>query len=198
MRTRQHPTLFEAEAARPDGFRYGPEFLERAEEAELLAHFAGLTFGEFRMRGVVARRRTVQFRWHYSFETFRLTPAEDPPEYLVDLQARAERFAGTPPGALDEILVTEYQPGATIGWHRDAPPFGLVVGVSVAEAALNQYICCQCRERESYSQRSWLSGQTYFTVEADGRLSSACGRSGSSIRRWSQFTQRRSPGCSGQ
>lgn len=131
MRTRQHPTLFEAEAARPEGFRYEPEFLERAEEADLLARFADLTFGEFRMRGVVARRRTAQFRWHYSFETFRLTPAEDPPEYLVDLQARAERFAGTPPGALDEILVTEYQPGATIGWHRDAPPFGLVVGVSL-------------------------------------------------------------------
>jgi alkylated DNA repair dioxygenase AlkB len=34
--------------------------------------------------------------------------------------------------AFSEALVTEYQPGATIGWHRDAPPFGVVGGVSLA------------------------------------------------------------------
>jgi alkylated DNA repair dioxygenase AlkB len=32
---------------------------------------------------------------------------------------------------LAQILVTRYPPGATIGWHRDAPMFGpTVVGVS--------------------------------------------------------------------
>src|SRR5205823_5561673 len=30
-----------------------------------------------------------------------------------------------------EVLVTEYKPGAGIGWHRDAPPFGIVAGVSL-------------------------------------------------------------------
>jgi alkylated DNA repair dioxygenase AlkB len=29
------------------------------------------------------------------------------------------------------VLVTEYTPGAGIGWHRDAPSFGVVVGVSL-------------------------------------------------------------------
>ncbi len=33
-----------------------------------------------------------------------------------------------------EALVTHYPPGAGIGWHRDAPAFGLVVGVSLLGA----------------------------------------------------------------
>jgi alkylated DNA repair dioxygenase AlkB len=37
-------------------------------------------------------------------------------------------------GALREVLVTEYRPDAGIGWHRDAPAFGLVVGVSLLSA----------------------------------------------------------------
>ncbi len=28
--------------------------------------------------------------------------------------------------------MTEYQPGAGIGWHRDAPPFGIIAGISLA------------------------------------------------------------------
>lgn len=32
------------------------------------------------------------------------------------------------------MLVTEYPAGATIGWHRDAPMFGVVVGVSLLTA----------------------------------------------------------------
>jgi len=35
---------------------------------------------------------------------------------------------------LVEVLVTHYPPGAGIGWHRDAPMFGVVVGVSLARA----------------------------------------------------------------
>jgi alkylated DNA repair dioxygenase AlkB len=35
------------------------------------------------------------------------------------------------PEQLAEMLVTEYLPGAGIGWHRDAPPFGIVVACSL-------------------------------------------------------------------
>jgi alkylated DNA repair dioxygenase AlkB len=38
---------------------------------------------------------------------------------------------------LAQTLVTRYPPGATIGWHRDAPVFGpVVVGVSLRSACL--------------------------------------------------------------
>ena len=30
-----------------------------------------------------------------------------------------------------QVLVTEYPPGAAIGWHKDRPMFGEVIGVSL-------------------------------------------------------------------
>jgi DNA oxidative demethylase len=116
----------------PDGFRYEPDFLTGAEEAELIESVSGLEFHEFAMRGVTARRRIIQFGWHYSFETFRLTPAPLPPPALDEIRMRAAAIANVQPDEFSEILLTEYQPGAGIGWHRDAPPFGIVAGVSLA------------------------------------------------------------------
>jgi alkylated DNA repair dioxygenase AlkB len=31
-----------------------------------------------------------------------------------------------------EAVVTEYPPGAPIGWHRDVPQFDAIIGISVA------------------------------------------------------------------
>jgi alkylated DNA repair dioxygenase AlkB len=132
MAARRQRALFEAdEVALPEGFRHQEDSLSRGEHDQLLARVSALEFGEIKMRGVVARRRIAQFGWRYSFESFKLTPGAEPPDYLVALQGRAEAFADAPAGSLSEILVTEYQPGATIGWHRDAPPFDIVVGVSL-------------------------------------------------------------------
>jgi alkylated DNA repair dioxygenase AlkB len=132
MAARRQRALFEAdEVALPEGFRHQEDSLSRGEHEQLLARVSALEFGEIKMRGVVARRRIAQFGWRYSFESFKLTPGAEPPDYLVALQGRAEAFADAPAGSLSEILVTEYQPGATIGWHRDAPPFDVVVGISL-------------------------------------------------------------------
>jgi alkylated DNA repair dioxygenase AlkB len=142
--------LFDVESA-PDGFRYEPEFLSSQEEASLLERISRLEFGEVRMRGVAARRRVVQFGWHYSFESFKLTAAPPPPTYLSVLQERAAAFAGVSARALSEVLVTEYQPGATIGWHRDAPPFDIVVGISLASACRFRFKRATARGVERYS-----------------------------------------------
>src|SRR4051812_46895164 len=116
----------------PDGFVYRPEFLTISEEAELIAIIGALEFREFQMHGVTARRRVVQFGWHYSFNSFRLTPAPDMPAGFGAIRERAARLAAIEPDLFSEVLVTEYQPGAGIGWHRDAPPFGIVAGISLA------------------------------------------------------------------
>jgi alkylated DNA repair dioxygenase AlkB len=41
---------------------------------------------------------------------------------------------GREPGELVDPLVTRYPPGAGIGWHRDAPQFGEVGGISLLTA----------------------------------------------------------------
>lgn len=117
-----------------DGLKLDLEFVTPEEELALLRCIRPLEFREMKMRGVVARRRVLHYGVHYSFETFRATPGPPMPEFLLPLRGTAAAFAGVAPEALEEALITEYSPGATIGWHRDAAPFGLVVGISLASA----------------------------------------------------------------
>jgi alkylated DNA repair dioxygenase AlkB len=128
-------TLFDNDPVTPAGLRHADDFLTRAEEQTLLDRFAALEFHEVRMRGVVARRRVVQYGWKYSFESFRMTDGPPLPEFLIPFRDRAAAFAGLPADSLSEALLTEYAPGATIGWHRDAPGFGVVVGISLGSPA---------------------------------------------------------------
>jgi alkylated DNA repair dioxygenase AlkB len=119
------------DTAPPPGFRYEPDVITSDEERELVERVRSLAWEEVKMRGQVARRRTVHFGWLYGYETWRIEPGPPIPDFLLPLRARAGSLAGVTADALAEVLVTEYAPGAAIGWHRDAPMFGDVVGVSL-------------------------------------------------------------------
>jgi alkylated DNA repair dioxygenase AlkB len=115
----------------PSGFAYHPDVLGAPEERELAAEIGRIEFSPVVMRGQVARRRTAHFGWLYGYESWRITPGPPVPGFLAPLRERAAALAGVAPEALAEVLLTEYPPGAGIGWHRDAPQFGVVVGVSL-------------------------------------------------------------------
>lgn len=123
-------TLFERVDS-PEGLLYRDGFLSTDEERSLLEHIRALEFHEVRMRGVAARRRVVQYGWKYSFESFRMKEGPELPYFLHFVRDRAAAVARVEPAGLAEALVTEYSPGAAIGWHRDAPGFGIVVGISL-------------------------------------------------------------------
>jgi alkylated DNA repair protein (DNA oxidative demethylase) len=128
------PSLFD-ELPDVEGLEYEPEFISVEEEQELLTAFSGLEFGEVRMRGVAARRRVAQLGFHYSFESLRVKPTAPIPEFLLPLRTRVAGRVHLEPEMFAEALVTQYPPGAGIGWHRDAPPFGIVAGISLLSAA---------------------------------------------------------------
>ncbi len=119
------------EGSLPEGLVFVPEFLTTAEESELLAFITAIEFRTLQMHGVTAKRRIKQFGLHYAFESYKLTPADPVPAEFAGIGARSAAFAGIDPSAWAEILVTEYTAGAGIGWHRDAPAFGIVAGVSL-------------------------------------------------------------------
>jgi alkylated DNA repair dioxygenase AlkB len=73
----------------------------------------------------------VSFGWKYDYENRALRKIDDIPEFLLPLRAAAAGFAGIEPNSLQQALVTEYSPGSAIGWHRDKPEFGQIVGVSL-------------------------------------------------------------------
>jgi alkylated DNA repair protein (DNA oxidative demethylase) len=113
------------------GFVLQHDFLSVDEEAALIEFIRTLHWGEVRMHGVTAKRRVSQFGYHYSFDSYKLTPAREIPPELLPIRERAARLAGVEPEQFAEALATEYPPGAGIGWHRDAPPFGIVAGISL-------------------------------------------------------------------
>ena len=116
----------------PEGFSYQPEFLAESEEIELLSRFAGLPFAPFEFQGYLAKRPIVQYGREYSFRTRRTTTAAPLPDFLAAVRDRAAGFADLTPEQLVEAVITEYPPGAPIGWHRDVPQFEDVIGISLA------------------------------------------------------------------
>jgi alkylated DNA repair dioxygenase AlkB len=121
-------------ATPPEGFRYQPEILPLGEEQALAAHIATLPLKAFEFQGYLARRRTLSFGRHYDFGQRTLRPADDLPAFLHAARERAAAFAGLAPGDLPHALITEYSPGAAIGWHRDKGVFEDVVGLSLLAA----------------------------------------------------------------
>jgi alkylated DNA repair dioxygenase AlkB len=61
-----------------------------------------------------------------------VTKASDPmPDFLLPLRDIAADLAKLPAERFQQALVTEYAPGAGIGWHRDKPMFEDVVAFSL-------------------------------------------------------------------
>ena len=120
------------EHQQPEGLQFQPDFLTPGEEAELLHHVDALEYGQVELRGQVARRTVRLFGYDYDFDARTVRPTEPLPDWLLGLRERCGEFAGVDPGQFVHALVNRYPPGATIGWHRDAPPFGpTVAGVSL-------------------------------------------------------------------
>lgn len=146
MNAAEQPGLF-AEPAGPPGLLYQRDLLSSEEEAALATAIAGLELKPFEFHGFLGKRRVVSFGWRYVFDGSGLSEAEPVPGFLLPLRERAARFAGVDPDALVHMLVTEYAPGASIGWHKDRSVFGDTIGVSLLSE-------CRLRFRRR-SERGW-------------------------------------------
>ena len=129
----------DAEHLRLEGLQYQPELIGAADEAALLGYVRELPFREFEFHGYLGKRRVVSFGWQYDYSGRQLKKAGDIPNFLLEVRALAASFAGMEQAALQQALVTEYQPGTGIGWHRDKPVFGRVVGISLLSACVLRF-----------------------------------------------------------
>jgi alkylated DNA repair protein (DNA oxidative demethylase) len=120
-----------APSEEPEGLVLREELLTAAEEAELLERLDDLRFDPIVIRGQAARRTARHYGLGYDYESRTPQPGEPIPAWLAPVQERAAKLAGVEPDDLVEALVQRYPAGSTIGWHRDAPAFGVVVGVSL-------------------------------------------------------------------
>jgi DNA oxidative demethylase len=135
----------------PEGLVYRPDFVSPDEERDLLAAIEQLDFREIRMCGQTARRTARHFGFDYDYERYgRLVPGDPLPDWLVSLRESCALLADRGPDELAQALVQRYPPGATIGWHRDAPMFGTVVGVSLASACRMRFQRGRGEERRTF------------------------------------------------
>ena len=124
-------SLFQVTPGLPDGFRYRPDLIDEEEERALVAEIERLPFKEFEFHGFLGKRRVVSFGWRYDFGEGKLREAPAIPEFFFPVREKAARFAGLEANALEHLLVTEYEPGASIGWHKDRALFADVIGISL-------------------------------------------------------------------
>ena len=125
------PGLFDLEPEAPAGFRYRPDLIDEGEERALAAAIGRLPFRAFEFHGFEGKRRVVSFGWRYDFNEVKLSEAPPIPEFLLPVREKAAHFAGFDARTLEHLLVTEYEAGASIGWHKDRGMFGDVIGVSL-------------------------------------------------------------------
>ena len=120
-----------APAEEPQGLLMRRDVISPEQEEELLGRFETLRFDPIVIRGQAARRTARHFGLGYDYESRTPSPGEPIPEWLEPSRSAAAQLAAVEPAALVEILLQRYPAESSIGWHRDAPAFGLVVGISL-------------------------------------------------------------------
>ena len=115
----------------PDGFRYKRDAIPQDMQDALLHELPKLPFEAFDFHGFEGKRRVVSYGWKYDFVRAALRKSDEIPHFLLPLRELAAQFAGLPAERLQQVLVSEYDVGAPIGWHKDKAVFGVVVGISL-------------------------------------------------------------------
>lgn len=128
------PDLFEEPL--PGGIELAKNIISPVEEAELIRAIDAAGLEPFRFQQWLGKRLTRSFGWRYDFADASFAETEAIPDWLLPLREKAAAFAKMPAGALVQALVTRYDSGAGIGWHRDRPVFEHVVGVSLGAPAV--------------------------------------------------------------
>ena len=129
------PSLFDLPLAprrpMPDGFRYQPDLITPEAERALVRQFAGLDFKPYEHLGYLGNRRIAAFGWRRGDDGAMVETGEGVPDFLTPLLTKVAAFTGLSVESFRHALVTEYAPGAGIGWHRDRPPAVAIAGVSL-------------------------------------------------------------------
>jgi alkylated DNA repair dioxygenase AlkB len=123
--------LFPTDPPYPSGFSYFPDFITPKDEDNLLTFIRSLALRPMIFQGFEAKRKVLSFGYDYSFDNRRLSKGKDIPHEFRPLLSHVAQECHVNADDFTELLVTEYPQGSVINWHRDAPPFELIAGISL-------------------------------------------------------------------
>lgn len=124
-------TLFDVYPRFPIGFQYFQHFLSETEEQELLDAIGDIHLRNFQFQGFEAKRKIANFGFDYHFDSRMLSIGTPIPAFFTFLIEKVARHTAIAAADFKELLVTEYPTGSVINWHRDAPPFDAIAGISL-------------------------------------------------------------------
>jgi alkylated DNA repair dioxygenase AlkB len=109
----------------------------------------------------------VNFGFKYDFTHRAVQKTDDIPPFLNDLLSRAASFAGCEKEVFRQVGVSEYSAGAGIGWHKDKPEFGIIVGVSLLAPATMRFRKAQGRSWKRVSRA--LKPRSIYVLSGEAR-----------------------------
>jgi alkylated DNA repair dioxygenase AlkB len=123
--------LFQIEASYPPGLSYTDDFISEEEEQQLCAAISKLQLHTFIFRGFEAKRKVESFGYDYNFNDRSISPGKAIPAEFDFLINKTAAYLNIESKDFQELLVIEYPVGSVMNWHRDAPPFELIAGISL-------------------------------------------------------------------
>jgi len=123
-------------AVSPAGLSLVEEAVSPAEEDRLAGRIDALPLEPFKFGQWLGKRLTFSYGSAYDFERGQIASAPPQPDWLLALRERLAALMEMEPGALVQALLIRYDPGAGIGWHRDRPQYGDVLGLSLSAPSI--------------------------------------------------------------
>lgn len=124
-------SLFPIEYVYPPGFSYYPDFLGNDEETAFIEAIKKVDLHNLVFQGFEAKRKIASFGYDYNFDRRTIAKGQLIPVDFLPLIEKVANKLLIRPEEFAELLLTEYPVGSVINWHRDAPPFDIIAGISL-------------------------------------------------------------------
>ena len=124
-------SLFPVEPVFPDGFVYYSNFLTPGQETALCNAIKEFDLQPLIFQSYEAKRKVASFGYDWNFQTRVLTKGKEIPKAFDSLIQNVSNKIFISNIQFAELLLTEYPVGSVINWHRDAPPFDVIAGISL-------------------------------------------------------------------
>jgi alkylated DNA repair dioxygenase AlkB len=150
-----------------EGFRYEEDIISEADEAALAKSLATLDLKQFEFHGHLGNRRVISFGLRYDYARRAAKATDGFPAFVADVRNKVAKFAGRKVDEFQQGGVNQYPPGAGIGWHKDKPQFGVIVGVSLLAPATMRFRRAEGTGWIRTSQR--LEPRSIYILEGEAR-----------------------------
>lgn len=122
-----------------EGLRLVEEAVSPEVEADLMQRVDEAPLAPFKFQQWEGKRLTAHYGRAYDHEKGLQVEADPMPAWLLNLRAGLAPLFGMAEQDWVQALLIRYDPGAGIGWHRDRPIYGRIMGLSLGAPTIMRF-----------------------------------------------------------